>query len=35
VKPGAVHMVVGGEEPVDTFFLRVPGGRGDKTTVGG
>jgi len=34
VKPGCVHAVVGGQEPIDTFFLRVPGGRGDKTVVG-
>jgi mannose-6-phosphate isomerase-like protein (cupin superfamily) len=33
VKPGAVHSVVGGQEPVDTLFFRVPGGRGDKTVV--
>lgn len=34
VKPGAVHGVVGGREPIDTIFFRVPGGRGDKTVVG-
>lgn len=34
VKPGAVHGVVGGQEPIDTLFFRVPGGRGDKTVVG-
>lgn len=34
VGPGAVHGVVGGQEPLDTFFFRVPGGRGDKTVVG-
>jgi mannose-6-phosphate isomerase-like protein (cupin superfamily) len=34
VRPGARRVVVGGQEPVDTFFLRVPGGRGDKTIVG-
>ena len=33
VKPGAIHVVVGGQAPVDTFFLRVPGGRGDKNPV--
>jgi len=34
VKPGAVHGVIGGQEPIDTFFFRAPGGRGDKTVVG-
>lgn len=34
VKPGAVHGVVGGREPIDSLFFRVPGGRGDKTVVG-
>lgn len=34
VKPGVVHGVIGGREPIDTFFIRVPGGRGDKTVVG-
>jgi len=34
VKPRAVHGIVGGREPIDTFFFRVPGGRGDKTVVG-
>jgi mannose-6-phosphate isomerase-like protein (cupin superfamily) len=31
VRAGAPHVVVGGQEPVDTFLVRVPGGRGDKT----
>lgn len=35
VKPGAVHGVIGGQEPIDTLFIRVPGGRGDKTVVSG
>jgi mannose-6-phosphate isomerase-like protein (cupin superfamily) len=34
VRPGAVHSVVGGREPIDTFFFRAPGGRGDKTVIG-
>jgi mannose-6-phosphate isomerase-like protein (cupin superfamily) len=33
VGPGTVHGIVGGQEPVDTIFFRVPGGRGDKTVV--
>jgi mannose-6-phosphate isomerase-like protein (cupin superfamily) len=34
VKPGAVHGVIGGQEPIDTLFFRVPGGRGDKIVSG-
>ena len=34
VGPGVVHGMVGGQEPLDTFFFRVPGGRGDKNLVG-
>ncbi len=33
VRPGAVHKVVGGTGPVDVLFVRVPGGRGDKTVL--
>jgi hypothetical protein len=33
VRPGAVHKVVGGKGPADVLFVRVPGGRGDKTVV--
>lgn len=33
VRPGAVHKVVGGTGPVDVLFMRVPGGRGDKTVL--
>jgi mannose-6-phosphate isomerase-like protein (cupin superfamily) len=30
VKPTTTHKVIGGKEPVDILFIRVPGGRGDK-----
>lgn len=35
VRPGAAHKVVGGTGPVDVLFVRVPGGRGDKTVLEG
>ncbi len=35
VRPGAVHKVIGGPGPVDILFVRVPGGRGDKTLLEG
>ncbi len=31
VPPGTIHKVAGGKGPVDILFVRVPGGRGDKT----
>lgn len=33
VRPSAVHQIIGGKGPVDVLFVRVPGGRGDKTMV--
>ena len=33
VKPPTVHRVIGGEGPVDILFVRVPGGRGDKSVI--
>ncbi len=35
VRPGTAHKVVGGTGPVDILFVRVPGGRGDKTVLEG
>lgn len=34
VRAGTIHRILGGEGPVDVIFVRVPGGRGDKVTLG-
>jgi mannose-6-phosphate isomerase-like protein (cupin superfamily) len=34
-RQGVIHKVTGGKGPVDILFVRVPGGRGDKTPVEG